>query len=243
MYQNVATKVLTGECRLSYCTLTQPRAIQEGQTPKYSVTLLIPKTDTATKADIDQSIQAAAQAAAASKWGGFIPPDCGSIVHDGDGVKSDGKPYGDECKGHWVLTASSVQQPGVVHVSNVKANLIPDDIYSGMYARVTINFYGYNTANRKGVACGLGNVLKTREGERLSGGASAEMDFANLEQTLPPQQPQAPMGYAPPAPQYQPPAQPAYPQQFAPQTEQPPMQPQQGYQQQVNINPLTGQPL
>ena len=50
MYQNDAMKVLTGEVRLSYANLTTPRAAQQGGEPKYSVTLLIPKSDAATRA-------------------------------------------------------------------------------------------------------------------------------------------------------------------------------------------------
>ena len=74
MYQNDPMKVLTGECRLSYCNLTTPRAAQQGGEPKYSVTLLIPKTDVATKADIDAAIQAAANEALSKVWNGARPP-------------------------------------------------------------------------------------------------------------------------------------------------------------------------
>lgn len=179
MYQNIATKVLTGEVRLSYVNLTTPKAQNPGDTPKYSAQILIPKTDTATYNDIMQSIEAAAQKAVNEKWGG-VRPNFASVLHDGDGLKPDaGTPYGDECKGHWVLNASSIQKPGVVDISNINTELAPQDIYSGMYARVTLNFYGYK--NRKtGVGCGLGNVMKTREGEPLGGGASAASDFADI---------------------------------------------------------------
>ena len=74
MYQNDPMKVLTGECRLSYCNLTTPRAAQQGGEPKYSVTLLIPKTDVATKADIDAAYQAAANEALTRVWNGVLPP-------------------------------------------------------------------------------------------------------------------------------------------------------------------------
>lgn len=179
MYQNIPTKVLTGEVRLSYANLSQPRASQPGDEPKYSVMLLIPKTDVATKADIDASIRAAYENGVVNVWGG-VRPTIPDIIHDGDGVKpNSGTPYGDECKGCWVVTASSKNKPGVVDITNVKCELAPNDIYSGMYARVTINFYPYK--NRKtGVGCGLGNVLKTREGEPLGGGASAEADFVGI---------------------------------------------------------------
>lgn len=183
MYQNIPTKVLTGEVRLSYVNLVTPKAQNPGDTPRYSVQILIPKTDTATVQDIMNSIEAAAQKAVNEKWGG-VRPNFAPILHDGDGVKPDaGTPYSEECKGHWVLNASSTQKPGVVDISNINVDLAPQDIYSGMYARVTLNFYGYK--NRKtGVGCGLGNVMKTREGEALGGGASAASDFAAVGQAV-----------------------------------------------------------
>ena len=64
MYQNDPMKVLTGECRLSYVNVVTPRAPKQGGEAKYSVTLLIPKSDTATRADIEASMQAAAAEAA-----------------------------------------------------------------------------------------------------------------------------------------------------------------------------------
>lgn len=182
MYQNIPTKCLTGEVRLSYAHLSQPYANpnQPNADPKYTVTMLIPKTDQATYNDLNAAFAAAAEKAVTEKWGGVRPPHIASVIHDGDGVRTDGTPYGPECKGHWVLTASSKQKPGVVGIDNVNCELAPQDIYSGMYARVTVNFFGYNTAGKKGVGCGLGNVLKTRDGEPLGGGASAQADFAGL---------------------------------------------------------------
>lgn len=184
MYQNIPTKVLTGEVRLSYANLTTPRAVQQGQDAKYSVTLLIPKTDTATKANIDASIEAAAQDAQGKLWSGIRPPVLPTPLHDGDGVRENGTPYGPECKGCWVMTASTKNKPQVVHQSDVNTELAPQDIYSGMYARVTINFFGYMSNGKKGVGCGLGNVMKTRDGEPLAGGASAASDFASVGNTV-----------------------------------------------------------
>lgn len=226
MYQNIPTKVLTGEVRLSYANLTAPRAAQQGGEAKYSVTLLIPKTDTATKANLDASAEAAAQDALGKLWNGVRPPVLPVPVHDGDGVRENGTPFGPECKGCWVVTASTKNKPQVVHQSDVNTELAPQDIYSGMYARVTVNFFGYLNNGKKGVGCGLGNVMKTRDGEPLAGGASASSDFANVGATV----------GAPAAqyPQYAPPAQPpAYPQ-----------QPAYGGVPagQAAINPLTGQP-
>ena len=221
MYQNIPTKVLTNEVRLSYANLTTPRAPQQGGEPKYSVTLLIPKTDTATIANINASIKAAYDVGVTKKWGGAHPTQK-VIVHDGDGLRPSGLPFGDECKGCWVLTASTKNKPQVVGIDNLDCELAPSDIYSGMYARVTINFFAYDTAGSKGVGCGLGNVLKTRDGEALAGGASAASDFEGLGQSYAAQ---------PAAPAYQPQAY-AAPQQAAP------VQPQSH----PAVNPITGQP-
>lgn len=246
MYQNDPVKVLTGECRLSYCHLTTPRASQQGGTPKYSVTLLIPKSDNATKADIDSAIQAAANAALATKWNGAWPPVMSLPIWDGDGVRKSGEPFGPECKGHWVLNANTQTKPQVVGIDNINCELAPSDIYSGMYGRVTVRFYGYAESGNKGVGCGLGNVMKTRDGEPLGGGASAAADFAGVG-SAPGATPVPIPGYTPAtAPGYPPVAVPApgYPQAPAPA-----VMPAPGYQPMAyaapanGINPITGQPM
>ena len=260
MYNNIPTKVLTGEVRLSYVNLVAPRVNNNDPTatPKYSVTLLIPKTDTAVKANIDASIEAAAKDAQAKIWGGVRPPVLPIPIHDGDGVRENGTPYGPECKGCWVITASTKNKPQVVSQSDINTELLPQDIYSGMYARVTINFFGYNTAGKRGVGCGLGNVMKTRDGEPLAGGASAAADFAGVGQTVaapatpayggampatPGQMSYPNTGYAAPAPASAPAADGVAPWGAA----DGPYggQPQQGNPMGVQpgaINPLTGQP-
>ena len=254
MYQNDPMKVLTGECRLSYCNLTTPRAAQQGGEPKYSVTLLIPKTDVATKADIDAAIQAAANEALSKVWNGARPPQLRVPIYDGDGVRPSGVPFGDECKGHWVMTASTKNKPQVVGIDNINCELAPSDIYSGMYARVTIRFFGYSNSGNKGIGCGLGNVMKTRDGEALTGSASASVDFAGVgaapaaapaygvNPTAPaapaygvnPAAPAAPAygvnPAAPAAPAYQPPAP-------GPAAATPPWNTASG------VNPITGQPM
>lgn len=238
MYQNDPMKVLTGEVRLSYCNLTTPRAAQQGGEPKYSVTLLIPKTDVATKADIDAAIQAAANEALSKVWNGARPPQLSVPIWDGDGVRKSGVPFGDECKGHWVMTASTKNKPQVVGIDNINCELSPADIYSGMYARVTIRFFGYSNSGNKGIGCGLGNVMKTRDGEALAGGASASVDFAGVGAA-----PAAPAyGVNPAAPAYgvnpAAPAAPAYqPPAPGPAAVTSPWSTASG------VNPITGQPV
>ncbi|MDL2287593.1 DUF2815 family protein [Eubacteriales bacterium OttesenSCG-928-G02] len=223
MYQNDKLKVLTGECRLSYAHLVTPREpLQPGAEAKYSVTLLIPKTDTITKADIDQSLQEAAQDAVSKVWGGVRPPVIKTPLYDGDGVRPSGEPFGEECKGHWVITASSKNKPQVVGQDNINVQLAPNDIYSGMYARVTIRFFGYSRNGNKGVGCGLGNVMKTRDGEALAGSAPASSDFATVGNAVTQPQPTSSMLWGTPPP-----------------TTTAPFSPQPT----VTINPLTGQPI
>jgi hypothetical protein len=231
-YQNDLMKVLTGEVRLSYVNANTPRAAQQGGEAKYSVTLLIPKTDAATKADIDSSIQAAAQEAVAKVWNGARPPQLRVPIYDGDGVRPSGVPFGEECRGCWVLTASTKVKPQVVGMDNINVELAPSDVYSGMYGRVTIRFFGYSNSGNKGVGCGLGNIMKTRDGEPLAGNAPASADFAAVGNTV---MPQGAGGYAPAtpgaaAPGYAPPV----PQGYTP--------PAQG-QPQANINPFTKLPM
>lgn len=236
MYQNIPTKVLTGEVRISYANLTTPRATQQGGEPKYGVTLLIPKTDVATLKDIEMSMNAAYEDGVTKKWAGAHPQKK-VILHDGDGLRPSGTPFGEECKGHYVITASSKNKPQVVGIDNINTELAPNDIYSGMYARVTLNFFPYDTAGSKGVGCGLGNVMKTRDGEALAGGASALSDFAEVGNAVAPApqygQPAAPT-YTPPAQGYVPPVAPVP--QVNPVTGQP-MTAAPG------INPITGQPM
>ena len=233
MYNNIPTKVLTGEVRLSYVNLIQPRANNNDPNaePKYSATLLIPKSAEVVYQNILSSIEAAAADAQSKIWNGVRPPILPIPIHDGDGVRENGTPYGPECKGCWVITASTKQKPQVVHQSDINTELLPQDIYSGMWGRVTINFFGYARAGKKGIGCGLGNVMKTRDDEPLSGGASAAADFAGVGQTV--GAPATPnYGAAMPAT----PGQMTYPNTGAAMPNPMGVQPGQ-------INPLTGQPF
>lgn len=173
---NKQTQVVTGKARFSFTHLFTPYAHQQGQEPKYSVTILVPKTDVATKQAIDMAIAVAKQEGLAGKWGGAVPPVCPVPVYDGDGTRPNGEPFGDECKGHWVFTASSKIAPQVVD-TQVNPILDQSEIYSGIYGRVSVNFFPYFAAGRKGIGCGLNNVQKLSDGEPLGGRTSAADDF------------------------------------------------------------------
>lgn len=165
------TTVVITNVRLSYVNLTKPRAAVPGQDEKYSTTILLPKSDLVSKQKLDAAIQAATQKGVAEKWNGVMPPVVATPVHDGDGVKQDGTPFGDECKGHWVFTASANKDKSVEIVDrNAMPIMNHSEIYSGMYANVVINVFPYIFAGKKGVGFGLGPVQKVRDGEVLGGG-------------------------------------------------------------------------
>lgn len=172
--------VVTGKSRLSYVHLFQPFANANGGEAKYSATVLVPKTDTATKQRMDAAIDAAKRLGANKSWNGVAPPIVAIPVYDGDGVRpSDGMPFGDECKGHWVFTASSKQPPQVVD-AQCQTIIDQSQVYSGMYGRVSITFYPYNFSGKKGIGCGLNNVQKLEDGEPLGGRTTAADDFGAM---------------------------------------------------------------
>lgn len=247
--------VVLRNVRLSYTHLDKPYASQLGQEPKYSATILVPKNPANNKAMMDAAAAVATQRAI-EKYGKAFPATPKVSVHDGDGVRpSDGQPFGDECKGCWVFTASSKAPVTVVDL-NLQQILDATQIYSGMYANVGVTFFGYNAPQNKGIGVALDNVQKTADGEPLGGTrASAEDDFGGAEPAvtapyIPPYPAQAPAAPAP-APQYpqyaQQPAAPAYPQYAQAPAQQyvpagyPDMP--QGYPQYAAVDPITGAPL
>lgn len=177
------TKVITGKnTRLSFTHVFAPHAMNDGQEEKYSVMLLIPKDD---KETLD-AIKRAQKAAAEQKWGAKVPKNLKNTLRDGDDEQdTDERP---EFAGHYFINVSSKTKPGVVlPIKGADGKLKPateEDIYSGVYARVSINFYGYDTAGNRGVTAGLNNILKSRDGEYLGGRASAESDFDEFADDL-----------------------------------------------------------
>ena len=207
----MSNTIVTGEVRLSYVNVFEPRANQNGGDPKYQVTILLPKSDIATKANIDREIQAELQNGVATKFGGQMPAMPAIPIHDGDGVRPNGgEPFGEECRGCWVFTASSKQRPEVVD-ENCQPILSATSVYSGCYGRVSIRFFAYNQAGKKGIGCGLGNVQKLRDGEPLGGGTTASQDFGNA--STPAFTPIQPANYQQPQQYGAPVQQPAYTQQ------------------------------
>ena len=169
---NNTTKVVTGIVRLSYANIWEPASVNGG-TPKYSVSLIIPKSDTKTIAAINAAVDAAIKQGAA-KFGGKIPNKAALKLplRDGDTERED-----EAYKDAYFVNANSTTAPQIVDKA-VQPILDRAEVYSGCYARVSINFYAFNTNGNKGIACGLGNIQKVRDGEPLSGRTSAADDFA-----------------------------------------------------------------
>ena len=170
------TRVITGEVRLSYLNILEPKSIN-GSDPKYSVSLLISKEDTKTIEAINKAVEAAKQTGI-SKWGGKIPPKLKLPLRDGDEERPDDEAYA----GHYFVNANSAQKPGLIN-SRLNPILDSTEVYSGMYGRADINFYAFNANGNRGIACGLSNIMKTKDGEALSGRESAETAFAAYAET------------------------------------------------------------
>lgn len=171
----MSTKVVTGKVRFSFCHVFEPQAPVGGGDPKYSVTLLIPKADAATSAKIKAAMAEARENFCKRNGSSALPAQPTHTLHDGDGVRPGGDPFGPECRGCWVITVSSKQKPVVVDAFGT-AIADPTEVYSGCYGRASINFYGYNQAGKKGISAGLLAIQKLHDGEPFGTVGSAS-DF------------------------------------------------------------------
>ena len=168
------TKVTTGEVRFSYAHVFEPHSIDEGGEKKYSVSILIDKNDKKTLARINKAIEDAKQAGKA-KFGGKVPANLKTPLRDGDEDRPDDEVYA----GKYFINANAKTKPGIIDKAG---NPIIDstEFYSGCYGHASITFFAFNTSGNKGIACGLNNIMKTRDGESLGGRSKAEDDFADL---------------------------------------------------------------
>lgn len=171
------TKVVTGEARLSYANLWEPKSINGGA-PKYSVSIIIPKSDTGTVAKVKAAIEAAYREGEAKlKGSGKAVPALSTLktpLRDGDFERPDDDAYADS----YFINANSATAPGIVDKA-CEPILDRSEVYSGVYARASINFYSFNSNGNRGIACGLNNIQKLRDGQPLGGKSRAEDDFAD----------------------------------------------------------------
>ena len=173
---NNPTKVITGpNTRWSYANVWQPKSINGGA-PKYSVSLIIPKSDTVTVEKVKAAIQAAYEEGESKlKGNGKTVPALSVIktpLRDGDTERPDDPAYANA----YFINANSATAPGIVDADR-QPIIDTSEVYSGVYGRASINFYAFNSNGNKGIACGLNNLQKIRDGEPLGGKSRAEDDF------------------------------------------------------------------
>lgn len=174
------TKVITGvNTRWSYANVWQAKSINGG-TPKYSVSLIIPKDDVTTVNKVKAAIQAAYEEGESKlKGNGRTVPALSVIktpLRDGDTERPDDEAY----KNSYFINANSATAPGIVDADR-QPIIDHFEVYSGVYGRASINFYAFNSNGNKGIACGLNNLQKIRDGEPLGGKSRAEDDFADID--------------------------------------------------------------
>lgn len=174
------TKVITGvNTRWSYVNAWEPKSINGGA-PKYSVSLIIPKSDTKTIEKIQAAIQAAYDEGQGKlKGNGKSVPALSVLktpLRDGDAERPDDEAYADS----YFINANSGTAPGIVDADR-QPILERSEVYSGVYGRASINFYAFNSNGNKGIACGLNNLQKIKDGGPLGGKSRAEDDFETEE--------------------------------------------------------------
>ena len=178
---NNPTKVITGvNTRWSYVNAWEPKSINGGA-PKYSVSLIIPKSDKKTLEKIRAAIQAAYEEGQSKlKGNGRSVPALSALktpLRDGDAERPDDEAYANS----YFVNANSGTAPGIVDADR-NPILERSEVYSGVYGRASINFYAFNSNGNKGIACGLNNLQKIRDGEPLGSKSRAEDDFAEEDE-------------------------------------------------------------
>ena len=173
------TKVITGKRTVfSYLTVNEPKTPLGGGTPKYSVSLIIPKSDTVTVEKIKTAIQAAYDEGQSKLKGSskVVPAleDIKTPLRDGDKERKGDDAY----KNSYFINANSTTKPGVVDADR-NPILDSSELYSGIIGRASINFYAFNSNGNRGIACGLNNLQKLADGTPLGGHSRAEDDFAD----------------------------------------------------------------
>lgn len=165
------TKVITGEVRLSFVHALEPDAFEDNE-PKYSVMILIPKSDKKTLTKIQKAVKAAIDNGVASKWGGKKPKNLALPLRDGDEEDFEGEEF-ESC---YFMRVASKTKPGIVD-KDLEEIIDSNQIYSGCYARVSMNMFPYDRAGNRGVSAGLNNIQVLRDGIPLGGRSRAEDDF------------------------------------------------------------------
>lgn len=180
------TKVITPAATLSYPHLDKPvqDTDDEGKPkgkPKYSCTLIFPVgTDL-------RAMEAAAEAAGRAKWGDKYPVIKKGFRNQTFRTDTEEKGYPD---GSTFVNARTEAQPGMVfshadpndksekpRPTKVALEQIVDVFYAGSVVRASLNAFAYETKGNRGVAFGLNNLQKIKDGPRLDNRKAAEDEF------------------------------------------------------------------
>lgn len=174
----MAREFTTNLVRLSYVNVFDPKENQQG-VKKYSVTCLLPKSDVDGYKSLMAAINAEIAAEKDGKLKGVIQPKL--PIHDGDGASPTGQAYGEECKGHWVFTASAGENyPPQIMDQRVQPIMDRSLVYSGCWAHVALSIYAYNNQS-KGIGFGLNGVQKVRDDEALGYTFDAQSAFKPVD--------------------------------------------------------------
>lgn len=169
------TKIITGLVRFSYAKVFTPEAVEEGADKKYSVSILVPKSDKATIKKIEKAIEAAKEAGKAKL--GKIKGTLKTPLRDGDEERPEDEAY----ENMMFFSASSKIKPQIVDKS-LEPITDEDEFYSGCWGRASINFYAFNVGTNKGIAAGLNNLQKLKDDDNLTGRTSAFDDFDEMDE-------------------------------------------------------------
>ena len=167
--------ITIGPIHLSYARLWEAEAMQEGDAKKFSTSAIIPKSDKASIAKINAAIEVAKTVGKDTKFGGKTT-NLKLPLRDGDDERGDDEAY----QKAMFFNCNSTQRPGIVD-ANRNPIINKDDVYSGCYGYLNVTFYPYNFQGSKGVAVGLNHFMKTKDGEVLGGGVSADTAFDGIE--------------------------------------------------------------
>lgn len=169
------TSKTLGPGRFSYAFVWKPKTNDDG-TEKYSVAFLWPKTDKKTTRMVKEGITAAIEADQNGKKklkgktkGLKLPLRDGDEAREGDGAY----------EGMYFITANSDTQPGIVD-KNGKPITDQRKFYSGCEGYISVNFFAFNNKGNAGIAVGLNHVMKSKDGEPLSGGPTIEHAFKGI---------------------------------------------------------------
>ena len=168
------TKVVFGPCRLSFTHVFNKYSPNGEGDGKYMTNVLIPKSEKKTIKALEQAIEAAKKAGVVSKWGGKEPKKLDMPLRDGEDKEDD--VYQD----HFYINAKCNTRPGVVD-KNKNPVVDEEEMYSGVWAFVSVTFYAYDVSGNRGVACGLNNLMKFKDDDHLGGRVSADSDFADID--------------------------------------------------------------